>query len=159
MHKPFIEQIEFGKTYLLRMVPDDDIAEKILAFCKEKNINRCLIYSAIGSAKDIILRDLISGITIPVESSKINEMRLHGPFEVLSLEGNVFPMDNVLISHLHILLGTENGSVCGGHLFSAKVWSTLEIVLVDIHKSIAERKKSDLTGLNELLTDFDKLNN
>jgi len=150
MHKPFSEEIEFGSKYVLRMVPEDDISQKIIDFCKEKNISRAVIVSAIGSAKDVVFRDLKEGVGIPLELAKTNEMNLRGPFEVLSLEGNVFPMDNDLVAHLHVLLGMQNGSVCGGHLFKAKVLSTLEVILMEIKGSSVCRQKSDETGLNEL---------
>jgi predicted DNA-binding protein with PD1-like motif len=41
--------------------------------------------------------------------------------------------------------------VIGGHLFSAKAFSTLEIVLQELVESSVVKEKSDLTGLNELL--------
>jgi len=54
---------------------------------------------------------------------------------------------------LHTLLGTENGSVCGGHMMQAKVLTTLELILVEIKKANSYRVKSAVTGLNELLID------
>jgi len=62
-------------------------------------------------------------------------------------------MDNELVVHLHISLGTENGSVCGGHVMQAKVLTTLELILVEIKKTSSYRMKSAITGLNELLMD------
>jgi predicted DNA-binding protein with PD1-like motif len=112
-----------------------------------------VIVSAIGSAKEVVYRDLLAGVKIPLEPSKTNELRMMGPYEILSLEGNVFPMDNELVVHLHALLGTENGSVCGGHVMQAKVLSTLELILVEIKKASSYRTKSAITGLNELLMD------
>lgn len=151
MHKPFFEKIKFGDPYIIRMVPDDNISEKIISFCKEKGISHALIYSAIGSAKEVVFRDLLVGVKIPLEPSKTNELRMMGPYEILSLEGNVFPMDNELVAHLHIMLGAENGSTCGGHLIQAKVLTTLELILVEIKNAHSHRKKSKTTGLNELL--------
>ena len=153
MHKSFFEKVGFGDPYVIRMIPDDDIPRKIVSFCKENGISHAVIVSAIGSAKEVVFRDLLAGVKIPLEPSKTNELRMMGPYEILSLEGNVFPMDNELIVHLHTLLGTENGSVCGGHVMQAKVLSTLELILVEIKKASSYRMKSAITGLNELLMD------
>jgi len=151
MHKPFSEKVEFGDQYVIRLVPDDDIPKKLTDFCKEKRISHAVIVSAIGSAKDVVFRDLLDGVSLPLELAKTNELSSAGPYEILSLEGNVFPMDNDLVTHLHILLGEESGSVCGGHLTQAKVLTTLELILIEIKKAPIHRKKSDVTGLNELL--------
>ncbi|GAI70364.1 unnamed protein product, partial [marine sediment metagenome] len=42
-----------------------------------------------------------------------------GDYKFLLVLKDVFPMDSELVVHLHTLLGTENGSVCGGHVMQA----------------------------------------
>lgn len=153
MHRPFFEKVAFGNPYIIRMIPKDDIPQKIINFCTENSITHALIVSAIGSARDVLFRDLLPGIKIPMEPSKTNEFKMEGPYEILSLEGNVFPMDKELVVHLHVLLGKEDGSVCGGHMTKAKVFTTLELILVEITNTRTHRKKSTITGLNELLLD------
>ena len=153
MHKTFLEKMNFGQSFIIRMMPGDDIAQKIALFCQENHIDRAVIISAIGSASDVIFRDLIKGIRAPVEPAKTNELTMKGPYEILSLEGNIFPMNDELVVHLHILLGKEDGTVCGGHLSQARVFTTLELVLAEVKNSRIYRKKSRETGLNELLLD------
>lgn len=150
MHKPFSEKVELGDTYLIRMVPEDDIIKKIEEFCDKKGIRHALIHSGVGSAKEVVARDPKAGAKVPVESSKVNEVNLPGPYEILSLEGNVFPLEKELVVHLHIMLGGEDGSVLGGHLMQAKVWTTLELMLAEIKNSRSYREKSSTTGLNEI---------
>lgn len=151
MHKLFIEKMHIGQTYLIRMMPGDDIFKGIKDFCLNHHIKRAVILSSIGSAKDIVFRDLLCNVKAPLEISKTNEIKQAGPFEVLSLEGNIFPMEDETIVHLHVLLGREDGSVCGGHLIQANVFTTLELVIAEIKDSGVFRKKSQDTGLNELM--------
>jgi predicted DNA-binding protein with PD1-like motif len=82
-----------------------------------------------------------------------NEIEEAGPFELLSLEGNVFPSDGEgePIIHLHVMLGSPSGSVMGGHLLKATVFTTTEIVIGKIVGSSVYKVKSDVTGLMELL--------
>jgi predicted DNA-binding protein with PD1-like motif len=49
--------------------------------------------------------------------------------EVLSLAGDVAEADGAPKLHAHVVLGREDGSAVGGHLLSARVRPTLEVVL------------------------------
>jgi predicted DNA-binding protein with PD1-like motif len=75
-----------------------------------------------------------------------------GPFELLSLEGNIFPseIDGNPIIHLHVMLGSPSGGVMGGHLSQATIFTTAEIVIGKIEGSSVWKAKSDETGLMEL---------
>jgi predicted DNA-binding protein with PD1-like motif len=68
------------------------------------------------------------------------------PFEILSINGNITLMDGAPFSHLHIMLGNEQFSVVGGHLFRGVVSLTAEIFItaVDMH---IERKFDEETGI------------
>ena len=90
---------------------------------------------------------------MPVKLENTNEIEEVGPFELLSLEGNFFPSESgeELIIHLHVMLGSPSGSVMGGHLFKATVFTTTEIIIGKISGSSACKAKSDVTGLMELL--------
>jgi predicted DNA-binding protein with PD1-like motif len=76
-----------------------------------------------------------------------------GPFELLSLEGNFFPSQEggEPVIHLHAILGTSSGSVSGGHLLKATVFTTAEILLGSITGSSVFKAKSDVTQRMELL--------
>lgn len=151
MHKPFSEKVGLGRTYLIRMVPEDDVIQEIKEFCASNGIERAMVHSGVGSTKEVVVRNPKAGARIPVESHKVQETSLPGPYEILSVEGNVFPMNEELIVHLHTILGSEDSTVCGGHLMEAKVWTTLELVLVEIKNTRSHRRKSTATGLNEIL--------
>ena len=121
MFKRFLNKIDLTETYLTRLQPGDDLFAKITEIYKEMGAQQLVILSAIGSLEDVEFRDLKTGIQLPVALEKTNLMVEHGPFELLSLEGNVVPMDGSPVLHLHVILGASHGAVIGGHLFKATV--------------------------------------
>jgi hypothetical protein len=50
---------------------------------------------------------------------------------VLSLVGDVAVGDDGPKVHAHVVLGRADGSAHGGHLLEARVWPTLELVLIE----------------------------
>ena len=150
MHKPFIENIRLGQTFLARLMPGDDVFEKLKEILSHEGLERVVILSAIGSLREVSFRDLKEGISLPVDLEKTHLIEREGPFEVLSLEGNVVPMEEEPVIHLHALLGTPEGGVIGGHLFGGKVFSTLEIVFAEISGSRVVKHRSAVTHLTEM---------
>jgi predicted DNA-binding protein with PD1-like motif len=66
--------------------------------------------------------------------------------EVLSLLGDLgFEGDQARV-HAHAVLGRRDGSTCGGHLLSARVRPTLEVILTQA-PSYLERVHDPETGL------------
>jgi len=59
--------------------------------------------------------------------------------EVLSLVGDIALVDDAPQLHAHVVLGLRDGSTRGGHLLSARVFPTLEVMVTDtpaqLHKS------------------------
>ena len=153
MHKRFIETIGLGQTYLARLMPGDNLFEKLGELLSQRGLQRVVILSAIGSLREVSFRDLQEGISLPIDLEKTNLIEREGPFELLSLEGNVVPMDGKPVIHLHALLGTPQGEVIGGHLFQATVFSTLEIIFAEISKSGVVKRRSQTTNLTEMSTD------
>lgn len=151
-HKPFVEDVNIDQAILTRLMPDEDLFATLKKIAQERRIERGVILSAIGSLKNVAFRNVKPNIGLPVKLENTNEIEETGPFELLSLEGNLFPSENgEVIVHLHVMLGSPSGSVMGGHLLKAIVFTTTEIVIGKIVGSSAYRAKSDLTGLMELL--------
>jgi predicted DNA-binding protein with PD1-like motif len=73
--------------------------------------------------------------------------------EVLSLIGDVALDGSKPKLHAHAVLGTEDGTACGGHLLEGHVWPTLEVVLTESPKHL-RRKMDPEVGL--ALIDLDK---
>ena len=74
-----------------------------------------------------------------------------GPFELLSLNGNLIPdANNEIDCHLHIMIGKSSCQVMGGHLTNAQVFATCEIVLIDQIMDGVERQHSKAGGTSTL---------
>ena len=150
MFKRFLDKIELSEVYITRFLPGEDLFGRITEVYKELNLGRMVILSAIGSLKDVEFRDLKTGIELPVALEKTNLMVEHGPFELLSLEGNVVPMDGQPLLHLHAILGTSYGQVIGGHLFKGTIFTTTELWFAKATGTKVHKDKSSETGLTEL---------
>ena len=78
--------------YFTRFRPGEDLFQKFVEVCKESNIKQAVIISGIGSLCDVAFRDLKTGIDLSVNVNKTNQTEEYGPFELLTLEGNVVPL-------------------------------------------------------------------
>ena len=150
MFNRFFDRIDLSEVYITRLRPEEDLFERITEIYKENDMEQMVILSAIGSLKDVEFRDLKTGIELPVVLDKTNLMQEHGPFELLSLEGNVVPMNGEPVLHLHTLLGTSYGQVIGGHLFKAMVFTTTELWFAKVKGTKVHKDKSSTTGLTEM---------
>ncbi|MGZ3513790.1 MAG: PPC domain-containing DNA-binding protein [Thermodesulfobacteriota bacterium] len=153
MDKPLVESVKIDGVILSRLVPDQDLFTSLKRIAKDYGMERGVILSAIGSLKNVVFRNVKTNVDVPVKSDNTNEMEEAGPFELLSLEGNIFPSENDrdLVVHLHVMLGSPSGGVVGGHLFKATVFTTIEIIIGKIVGSSVYKAKSNVTGLMELL--------
>ena len=120
---------------------------------KDHGIERGVILSAIGSLKNVVFVNVRPHTGIPVKAEYMIEIEEAGPFELLSLGGDFFPSleDGEPVVHLHAILGTSSGSVSGGHLLKATVFTTAGIILGSIAGSSVYKAKSDVTRRMELL--------
>jgi len=152
VHETFIENAKLDKLIISRLMPDDDLFTSLKKNAKDHGIERGVILSTIGSLKNVVFRNVKTNAKMPVKPENTNEIEEKDPFELLSLEGNLFPSesDKEPIIHLHVMLGSPSGSVKGGHLFKANVFTTTEIVIGKIAGSSVHKAKSDVTGLIEL---------
>jgi predicted DNA-binding protein with PD1-like motif len=152
-HQGFSEEVRIDGMILFRLMPGDDLFKSLRKTAQDHGIERGVILSAIGSLKHVVFRNVKRNTALPVSPENTQEMEEAGPFELLSLEGNLFPSEGEgePIIHLHVMLGSPSGDVMGGHLFKAIIFSTTEIVVGKIAGSSVCKAKSDVTGLMELL--------
>jgi predicted DNA-binding protein with PD1-like motif len=118
-------------------MPNEDLFTNLKKIAKDHGIEKGVILSAIGSLKNVVFRNVKTNAEIPVKPENTNEIEEKGPFEPLSLEENLFPSesDKEPIIHLHVMLGSPSGSVMGGHLFKATIFTTTEVVIGKIVES------------------------
>jgi predicted DNA-binding protein with PD1-like motif len=162
MEPRFLEAVDLSAVYFTRFRPGEDLFKKLTEIVKERNIERAVILSGIGSLCDVAFRDLKTGIDLPVNAEKTNLMEEYGPFELLTLEGTIVPLvgefgdlkDGDPVIHLHVTFGTAYGNLFGGHLFKAKVFTTTELFLAKVKSSQVKKKQSSVTGLTEMRADL-----
>jgi predicted DNA-binding protein with PD1-like motif len=152
VHKKFSEEIRIDGVILSRLMPGEDLFTSLGKIAEDHRMERGVILSAIGSLKDVVFRNVRLNTALPVRAEDTQAIEEAGPFELLSLEGNLFPSESEgkPVIHLHVTLGSPSGGVMGGHLFRAVIFTTTEIVIGKMTGSSVHKAKSDVTGLWEL---------
>ena len=131
--------IESG--FVLRLEHGEEITKTLTEFIQNKNIEGGAI-AGIGAA---------SGVTLQyfnMETKEYEEKLFPEEYEILALNGNISLKDGKPWSHLHIVLGTKDSQCIGGHLKSATVGATCEIIIQKFQR--LERGHDDATGLHLL---------
>lgn len=149
-----MEEKAFGTVNTSRgVVSSSRFAPKRASKCitelvTQEKINCAVVLSAIGSVKDVRIKDIIkSGARLPISSPRLVEHDIEGPLELLGLSGNVVPdEDGKVDCHLHIMASKSSGDVIGGHMYDATVFATCEIVLVELNVEGIERYRSKPGG-------------
>ncbi|MGC9529751.1 MAG: PPC domain-containing DNA-binding protein [Candidatus Bipolaricaulaceae bacterium] len=90
-----------------------------------------------------MLRDVVLGYW---DGSSYLEEPLPEPVELLSLQGNLGEQNGQVIVHAHLVVGKRGGAAVGGHLLSATVHNTAELV---IHRlpNVRMVRRPEPTGL------------
>ncbi|MCR5439335.1 hypothetical protein SAMN05216584_103119 [Selenomonas sp. WCT3] len=127
-------------SILVRLDPDDEICAALRQVAQQERIELAKV-QGLGAVKRVVM-----GVyNVTTQQYKANTVE--GVFEMLSLTGTLDTMNDEPYSHLHIVIGDEQGHAYGGHLNEAVVSATAEIVLTMLPGKI-DRKKSAQTGLN-----------
>ncbi len=150
-HEFFIERARLGNPFVARLMAGDDLLQRMEEIAALKEARRLVVLSAVGALCNVKLRNYKEGATLPVSSESYMVAEAPGPFKLISLEGNVFPEKGKPTPHLHVMLGTSNGVVIGGHLVAAQVFTSVEMVCAEIERSWSVRTLDENTGQPELV--------
>jgi hypothetical protein len=158
----FAERVDLSEVIFTRFQPGDDLFEMIRETMRNAGWERGVILSAIGSLCDVSFIDPKPTVAIPLNKEKVNLIEMKGPFELVSLEGNVVPLvgefadmkDGDPVVHLHAILGYDDGRMTGGHMAKATVFTTTELFLAHLKGSKVKKRQSTVTGLTELRDDL-----
>jgi len=90
-----------------------------------------------------MLRELVLGHW---DGAQYVEERVGVPAELLSLQGNIGDEDGKPVLHSHVVAGREGGEAIGGHLLSATVHNTAEILLLRL-RGVRLSRRREPTGL------------
>lgn len=128
------------KLYTIRLKPGQEIRSSLMDFAKKNDLTAASIVTCVAGAGLVKLR--MAGAQ--PDSQDIREYT--GPYEVVSLVGT-FSADD---GHFHIALSDKDDRVIGGHLKSAIVHLTAEIVIINDENSRYVREPDEETGFTEL---------
>ena len=82
-------------------------------------------FTAIGAFSELVLG------YFDWESKKYQSIPINEQVEVLALVGDIALEGNQSKVHAHVVVGMRDGTARGGHLLSAKVRPTLEVLLTE----------------------------
>lgn len=124
-----------GKSYLIRLHKDEPVFSSLEKFCKKEKI-QCGTFNGIGALKNCELG------FYHLDKKEYERKMFPEEAELLSLVGNVSLLENKPFLHIHTVLGASDFSTYGGHLFSADVAVTAEIIFrplkLEIHRGFEE---------------------
>ena len=130
----------FGDTLIVRLDKNEEIVEQVRVLAEKEKI--CLAtVEALGAVDDFTV-----GVFFTNEK-KYYSNRFQGAYEIVSLTGTISTMDGHFYQHLHMSAGDAKGNVKGGHLNSANVSATCEMVIRIIDGEV-DRYHDEEIGLN-----------
>ncbi len=133
---------QFGSRFVVRLDPGEEIVGSLMRFCKDNNIT-------LGSVTGIGATNKATIGLFDVEAKEYHSKELIGDHEIAPLCGNITTKDGEVYLHLHINLSDAEHRSFGGHLNSATVSATCELIIEKMDGE-AEREFNDEICLNLL---------
>ena len=135
-----MEYKRFHDTLIVRIDRDEEITEQMKIVAERENIKLASV-AALGA-----IREFTVGAFNTTEK-KYYSNHFEGTFEIVSLTGTISTKDGEYYQHLHMSAGNNRGEVFGGHLNSAVVSATCEMVIRIIDGAV-DRYYDEEIGLN-----------
>jgi predicted DNA-binding protein with PD1-like motif len=127
------------RTWALIFDKGDEPVTGLTAFAKAQMLGGAH-FTAIGAFSEVTLGYFDRA------ARDYRKIPLREQVEVLSLIGDVALDKNEPKVHAHVVVGRADGEARGGHLLEARVWPTLEVVLVESPRHLRKRHDPE-TGL------------
>ena len=106
-----------------RLNPGEELVSSIEKIARKEGVTSAMI-QGLGATNDIVL--------------EYYHHRLTGDFEITSITGTIDQLNDDYYAHLHITIADQEGHSHGGHLTSAVISVTAEMILTllpeDIHR-------------------------
>lgn len=129
---------------MLRLETGEQITEKILDFCSQNKILSGWIWG-IGGLKNTTLA------YFDVSQKKYQSKKLAEVLELVSLTGNIAEVDGKPFAHLHAVLSGKDMQAVGGHLVSAEVAATCEVLIRAFEQPLKRAADDDNPQLKMLV--------
>lgn len=124
--------------------PGDDVLDELKRLCEREGIAAAAI-SGIGGFLEATLA------YYDMEAKRYEPIEVREQVEVLSFLGNVTEYEAAPKLHVHCIVGRRDGATIGGHLLSATVRPTLELL---IHELPAVLRRADRPEIGIPLIDL-----
>lgn len=135
-----MEYRRFGNTFVIRIDKGEEIVKSLTTICEKEQIGLGWV-KGIGAVNDVTI-----GLFETATKTYISK-HLKGDYEITGLLGNISRMDRKPYLHLHINISGTDYNVLGGHLNSATVSATCEIILHTIEGKVG-RQLDENIGIN-----------
>jgi len=129
-------------SWLLRLDKGEELIGSLTDFAEKEKFGFACV-SGIGAASRATLA------VFDTKKKKYTERDFKGDLEIVSLSGNITRLETrngKPRAHLHCCIAGRDNSAFAGHLVSAEISVTCEIV-IRAYKVKVERKKDEETGL------------
>ena len=148
-----------GRMFVLKIRPGENLIDSFKEFIASEGIHSAVIVSAIGSVKNVSLKDIKSGAKLPLTAPRLSPHQIEGPLELLGLAGNIVPGEGESADrHLHIIASKSSGEVVGGHMLDAEVFASCEIVVAELLIDGVQRHVSRSAGTSTLYVEQEPRN-
>lgn len=127
------------KTFAVILDKGDEVVAGLTAFATAQKLGAAH-FTAIGAFSEVTLGYFDRG------RKDYKKMPLKEQVEVLSLIGDIALDGEAPKVHAHVVVGLADGAARGGHLLEARVWPTLEVILVESPRFLRKRHDPE-TGL------------
>lgn len=125
------------KTFALVFDKGDEVVAELTAFAEAERVGAAH-FTAIGAFSEVTLG------YFQRDRKEYKRMVVAEQVEVLSLLGDIaLDPTGVPKAHAHVVVGLSDGQTRGGHLLAARVWPTLEVILVESPAFLRKRHDPD----------------
>ena len=139
MKSKLLDDTRESRTWAVIFDKGDEAVAGLTGFAKTERLGAAH-FTAIGAFSEVTLG------YFDRTARTYKKIPLHEQVEVLSLIGDVALERDEPKVHAHVVVGRADGETRGGHLLSARVWPTLEVVLTESARHLRKRHDPE-TGL------------
>jgi predicted DNA-binding protein with PD1-like motif len=132
MKDSLVDHADGRRTFVIVLETGDEVMRLLVQFATERNLQGSH-FTAIGAFSDAVVA------YFDWRSRRYEQIDIQEQVEVLSLIGDIAIDGDERKVHAHVVLGKSDGSAHGGHLVSAHVRPTLEIVLTESPRHLRRR--------------------
>ena len=127
------------RTFAVVFATGDEVMPGLQAFVDSHGISAAS-FTAIGAFSTVTLG------YFEIDRRDYRRIAIDEQVEVLTLGGNVALSGDTRKIHAHVVVGGADGSARGGHLIEARVFPTLEVMVVESPAHLC-RRSDPATGL------------